>query len=133
MISYRTVGDILERLEELHGMPVQVEGVLTTSRSGVGGGYELLQYPGTERPKLSDPQQFKLWLEFGTGSIKPNNTVLTRWIDKRVRVHGIACRPKCLLNPAVECSMSDPSCWQAHLEVYSVQRVTSEQRRQRGA
>jgi hypothetical protein len=127
------VSDVLERLEDLHGTAVQVEGVLTTSRSGTGGGYELLHYPGAERQELNDPQQFKLWLEFGTGSIKPNNTVLTRWIGKRVRVHGIACRPKYLLNPSVECSMSDPSCWQAHLEVYSVQRVTSEQRRQRGA
>lgn len=65
-------------------------------------------------------------------AIQPNRLVLAKWIGKRVRVHGVAYCAKHLRNPEAECFMPDPTCWRAHLEVYSVQRVTTEQRKQRG-
>ena len=138
MSSYLSVNDTLRKLEELCGLPVQVEGILTASYNGTIRGYALLHFPSVERRAFNDEssqvQQVSLWLEFGVGSVQPNRPVLARWLGKRVRVHGIAQGPKYLRSPEVECAMSsDPSCWQAHLEVYSVQRITSEQRKQHGA
>lgn len=136
MTSCRSVNDTLAKLDELSGSAVQVEGILTTSSIGSMDGYELSHYPSAERQisHNGDPSnQSGLWLEFGTGSIQPDHSVLTKWVGKRVRVHGVAQRAKYLQVPGEPHAMSDHSCWQAHLEVYSVQRVTSEQRRQHSA
>lgn len=136
MTSYRSVDDTLVQLDELNGSAVQVEGILTTLSNGSVHGYELAHYPRAERQIAHNgglSYKSGLWLEFGAGSIQPNRSVLTRWVGKRVRVHGVAHRAKYLEASGEPQAMSDPSCWQAHLEVYSVQRVTSEQRGQHRA
>jgi hypothetical protein len=135
MLTCRSVNETLTQLDELHGMPVEVEGVLDTWSEGTINGYELLHYPKVERRTGADKDpthQSSLWLHFGIGSIQPNRSVLARWVGKRVRVHGIVYCAKSL-NREFE-ALSDPlSIWPVHLEVYSVQRVTSDQRKEDGA
>ena len=49
MTNYRSVNETLNQPEELHGMPVGVEGVLGTWAEGTMNGYELLHYLKVER------------------------------------------------------------------------------------
>lgn len=132
METYCSVNDTLEKIEELDGVAVQVEGILTELFNGSADGYQLLHYPAAERHAATAGRVLHhvgLWLEFGNGSIQPNRAVLSRWLGKRVRVHAVAhCAKFDQAHDAFH-SMADPSCWQPHLEVYSIQRVTSEQRK----
>ena len=126
MTSYCSVNDALERLDELLRFPLEVEGILEAANP-LESGYELLHYPAAERAggASKDPaHRSSIWLHFGAGSIQPNHGVLAKWIGKRVRVHGVVNGP-----PAFT-ALSDPlGAWPAHIEVYSVQRTTSQQRR----
>jgi hypothetical protein len=131
MTQHESVNDCLDRLADMLGAPVEVEGVLNTTFAGHLGRHEswLLHYPKAERrpnaASNASAQHSRLLLEFGDGSIRPNLEALTRWEDKRVRVHGIV-RP-----PKIPMALSDASsAYCIHLEVYSIQRVTSEQRRE---
>ena len=133
MTSNRSVNEALDQIESLHGLPVQVEGVLEASNDGAHEGYELLHYPKTERRTEDSRASVGLWLQFGLGSIQPNRPVLSKWLGKRVRVQGIAYGAECTREPHRAGALSDPLFWRAYLEVYSVQRVTSEERKQRGA
>lgn len=131
MTHHKSVNDCLDHLADMVGTPLEVEGVLTSTLAGDLRGHEhwLLHYPKAERRSdaagTPSAQQSRLLLEFGDGSIRPNPDALARWEDKRVRVHGI-------VRPAkTPMALSDPSsAYYIHLEVYSVQRVTSEQRRE---
>jgi hypothetical protein len=131
MTQHTSVNDCLDRLDGLLDTPLEVEGVLNTTFAGHLDRHEywLLHYPRAERrPDVhGDPSALgsRLLLEFGDGSIRPNLKAMARWEDKRVRVHGI-------VRPAkTPTSMSDPSsAYYTHLEVYSIQRLTSEQRRE---
>ena len=131
MTHHKSVNDCLDRLAEMVGTPLEVEGVLTSTPASDLRGHEywLSHYPKAERrpeaPGNSSAQGSRLLLEFGDGSIRPNPEALARWGDKRVRVHGI-------VRPAkTPMALSDgSSAYCIHLAVYSVQRVTSEQRRE---
>lgn len=68
-----------------------------------------------------------MYLHFGVGSIQPNTVALAKWVGKRVRVHGIIYSAKARGREFDV--LSDPLCvWPVQIEVYSVQRVTSDQR-----
>jgi hypothetical protein len=133
MTSHCTVNDTLARLDELSGQPLEVEGVLGSSLDdGLGGRhYWLLHYPKAERApegrSLPAPSAGGLWLAFGDGSLRPNATALARWEGKRVRIHGIAWTPR---TSAPAGGLDDRAAYHPHLEVYSIQRVTSQQRRE---
>lgn len=132
--GFRTVNDVLDQAIELNGQPVEVEGILTVQPEG----YHLLHFPKSERrdDRTDDGPIYRssLWLATGSGSLQQNHSVLGRWCGKRVRVHGI-----------VHSSLSQPSqtfhghggygpfgFWPAQVMPYSVQRVTSGQRRESG-
>jgi hypothetical protein len=131
MTQHKSVNDCIDGLADMPGSPVEVEGVLNTTVAGHLGTREhwLLHYPKAERrPDASgnpSAPRSRLLLEFGDGSIRPNLEALARWKDKRVRVHGI-------VRPAkTPMALSDASsAYYTHLEVYSIQRVTSNQRRE---
>lgn len=131
MTQHTSVNDVLDHVAEMLGAPAEVEGVLNASFAGHLGTHEywLLHYPKTERRSEGghgqSEKQSRLLLEFGDGSIRPNSAALARWEGKRVRVHGI-------LRPAkTPAALSDvSSAYYSHLEVHSLQRVTSEQRRE---
>lgn len=132
MTQHKTVNDTVDHIDQLCGSPLEVEGVLKASPGGVGEReYWLLHYPKAERRSAGNVRQTAqlsgLLLDFGDGSIRPNPVALARWEGKRIRVHGIVW-------PAKTSSSSDfyegSVAYYPHIEVYSVQRVTSEQRRE---
>jgi hypothetical protein len=140
MTQHRSVNETLDGIATLHSQPVEVEGILDASFEGSREGYELLHYPKVERREEGVEGglacHWSLWLEFGHGSIQPNRLVLDRWKGKRVRVHGVVHASKTLQASwtAVDPLSIDPwGIWRAHLEVHSIQRVTSGQRRESGA
>jgi hypothetical protein len=133
MTQHRTVNQTLDQLEELHGQPVEIEGILGIKPEG----YELLHYPKAERRPDNGNEgpihESSLWLAFGSGSIKPNPSVLSRWEGKRVRIHGVVYSAKSL--PVVKGfeghgGFGPWGFWRAQVEPYSIQRVTSEQRKE---
>lgn len=132
MSQHISVNDTLDRISELAGSPVEVEGVLDSSFDGCLGRseYWLLHYPKAERrTAATTPQSVqpsRLWLAFGDGSLRPNPVALTRWNGKRVRVQGIAWPAR----TASEDLFAGNSVYYAHLEVYSIQRLASEQRKE---
>jgi hypothetical protein len=127
MSTFRSVNQAISQLDELRGQPVELEGVLEAAGL-MPIGYELLHYPAAERATGTNKDarhRSSIWLHFGTGSVQPNRTALARWCGKRVRVHGI------VYSAPEFTALSDPlGSWPAHIEVYSVQRVTKDQRRQ---
>lgn len=132
MAQPRSVNDTLDRIDELRGHAVEVEGVLDVVFVPHLGLHEygLLHYPAAERGRASGPARGeRLFLEFGTGSIRPNEVALARWEGKRVRVHGVAWPPEV----SIVAGLSDAAgAYSPRLDVYSIQRVTSGQRRERG-
>jgi hypothetical protein len=140
MTQHRSINETLDLIAKLDGQAVEVEGILGVSFDGMRQGYELLHYPKAERrdDRCEDGQIHlaSLWLEFGDGSIRPNGAVLARWAGKRVRVHGVVNADKsACAHPAFDGGTGvDPwGILRAHIEVYSIQRVTSEQRKESGA
>lgn len=129
MKAHRSVHDVLDSLAALDGQAVEIEGVLGTETEG----YEVLHYPKSQRraATAADGPIYlsSLWLEFGTGSIQPNRQALKRWDGKRVRVHGIVHAPEARPATAFGKGGFGPyGFWPAAIEVYSIQRATSEQR-----
>ncbi len=129
MAVHRTVHEVLDSLPKLEGQPVELEGVLGAEPEG----YEVLHYPKAERRANSLDEgpilRSSIWLEFGIGSIQPNRQVLNRWQGKRVRIHGIVHSPE--PRPATvfgKGGFGPSGFWPAAVEVYSIQRVTAEQR-----
>lgn len=134
MTSPRSVNEVLDQLETEHAAPVWIEGILEALNDGTNDGYELLHYPKAERrTDGSSRGPIGLWLHFGAGSIQPNRLVLSKWLGKRVRVRGIVRCAGGTRESHTPGALSDPLYWRPHLEVYSVQRVTSEERKQGGA
>jgi hypothetical protein len=120
----------LERLAELNGMPAELEGIL----EGDGGGYLLLHYPKAERKAVHTDGRLTyqpgVLLEFGDGSMQPNHSALSRWLGKRVRVHGLI---RTRLLPKEFAAMDIfGALWPASIAPYSIQRLTAEERRQHG-
>ena len=132
---HSSVNQLLDDTPSSDGRPVQVEGVLGAQPEG----YELLHYPKAERranDEVDGPiYRSSVWLSFGNGSIQPNVTALSRWLGKRVRVHGVLMTTA---NPSPSREFHHHGgfgpygFWLAALEVYSIQRLTSEERRENG-
>lgn len=125
MTAHLSVNAVLDRIGELDGQPVEIEGVL--GPPAFDGDYELLHYPKAERRDANA----SFLLMFGHGSIQPNRLTLARWVGKRVRVHGVAYSGDD--QAGRESERFD--AWfefRPHVEVYSIQRVTSEQRKENG-
>jgi hypothetical protein len=121
------VNQVLDRLTELNGMPVEIEGILERGY----GGYSIAHYPkaqGRDR-HIDGAMTYKANIEvrFGEGSIQPTITVLARWLWKRVRIHG---QIQVNLLPqhyaTVDSFANFSPAW---IEPYSIQRVTADQRR----
>jgi hypothetical protein len=135
MKSHHTVNEVLEQLVALEGKPVQLEGILELHEEG----YALKHYPKAERlseyVEEGNSYQSGVWVEFGNGSIQPNDTVLGGWQGKRVRVHGVihslASLPS--IGAVGKGGFGPWGVWPATIEPSSVQRVTAEERRENGA
>ncbi len=133
MTNPLTINQVFERLAELDGQPVALEGILMADD---GGGYELLHYPSADRvlTYLEGETAYRaaICLGFGTGSVQPNRKVLTRWSGKRVRVHGVLHSVLALPDIAALGKGFGPwGFWPVELEAYTVQRVTADERRER--
>jgi hypothetical protein len=120
------INNALDRLAELDGMPVELEGVLAMEAEG----YQLLHYPkGERRADYSDGHRSyppTVLLAFGNGSLQPNRDALSRWLGKRVRVHGLlrsTLLPRSYENIDVLGLVTPVS-----IEPYSIQRLTAGER-----
>jgi hypothetical protein len=122
-----SINNALDKLVELDGMPVELEGVLAVEAEG----YQLLHYPKAERrPDYTDGHRSyppTVLLAFGTGSLQPNREALSRWLGKRVRVHGILRSTR--LPRSYEKMDVFGLVTPASIEPYSIQRLTAEERR----
>jgi hypothetical protein len=129
MTNPLSVNEALDRITELNGMPVELEGILAVEPEG----YHLLHYPNAERkPDHVDLSQRRyphsVILAFGSGSLQPNQIALQRWIGKRVRVHGVLHSTP--LPKGDEETVLMGLYTPARIEPYSVQRLTAEERRE---
>lgn len=135
MKSCRSVNQILDQLASHDGQATQLEGVLEVHEEG----YAIKHYPNAERRSehVEEGHAYRsgVWLEFGNGSIRPNEKVLERWHGKRVRVYGIIRTISSL--PAIgmvgKGGFGPWGFWPASIEPASVQRVTAPERREDGA
>lgn len=84
-----SVNELVDRISELHGTPVEVIGLLSFEFED----QSLWHFPKAERRPApeSGPAFYSssVWIAFGGGSIQPNKTALTRWNGKHVYVSGI--------------------------------------------
>jgi hypothetical protein len=132
MTNPLAVNDALDRIAELDGTPIELEGILGVEPEG----YHLLHYPKVERkPDYLDVSGRSyppsVILAFGNGSLQPNVDTLSRWIGKRVRVHGVLHSTP--LPRGDEQTILTGLVTPARIEPYSVQRLTSDERRGHGA
>jgi len=112
------VNRVVDRIHDLHGKPVEVIGLLTFEFENTS----IDHFPKTERRDITeevDPPlyQSSVWLAFGTGSMRPNEQVLSRWNGKRVRITGIAYGPR---GPG---GCGHFGGWACEIEPYSIERV----------
>jgi hypothetical protein len=125
------INHALDRLAELDGMPIELEGILAAEPEG----YQLLHYPKSERrPAYKDGGRSYppiVVLTFGNGGMQPNESALTRWLGKRVRIHGVL--HSTLLPRSYENMDVFGLVTPASIRPYSIQRLTAEERRENGA
>ena len=133
MTNPLTINQVFAQLAALEGQPVELEAVLVDTD---GDGFELLHYPAAERVRefVDDDREYpaSILLGFGNGSLRPNVHALRRWSGKRVRVHGVI-HSVLALPPVSGLSkggFGPWGLWPAEVEVYSVQRVTADERRE---
>lgn len=112
-----TVNELIDRIDEFNGKPVEVMGLLTFEFEDTS----LNHFPKSERRDVTAEADLpfyrsSVWLAFGGGSIRPNEQVLTQWHGKRVRVTGIAYRPH-----VGGCGHFGG--WGCEIEPYSIERV----------
>ena len=133
MTNTLTINQVFERLAELDGQPLELEGVLTADDSG---GYELLHYPNSDRISCfvdaGIEYRRSIWLGFGNGSLQPNKDALQRWSGKRVRVHGVMRSISALpiIGSLGKGGFGPWGLWPAEVEAYILQRVTAHERRE---
>jgi hypothetical protein len=110
-----SVNDAIERLSSLAGKPVEVHGLLAFGLEEVA----IWHFPKVERRSLASSERYpsSLWIEFGNGSIRPNEVALERWNGKRVTVSGILRAA----DAAVGCGHF--GMWPGEIEVYSIRRI----------
>jgi len=112
-----TVNELIDRLSNLHGKPVEVIGLLSFETENNA----LWHFPKGERRGVSesDPPVYlsSVWIAFGNGSIQPNEKKLSQWNGKRVSVSGIVYRPR---YPG---GCGHFGGWACEIEPYSIQRV----------
>jgi hypothetical protein len=117
----------LDQIAELDGQPVELEGILQQQSDG----YYLTHYPSADRRSeyTSGNRDYPpaIVLAFGSGSVRPNQSTLSRWIGRRVRVHGVI---RSTLLPHEDNTDYFGLIAPASIEPYSVQRLTAEERRE---
>ena len=117
MATELSVNELIDRLAELHGKPVEVIGLLSFGMEDIS----LRHFPKAERRResLSGHAVYpsSVWIAFGAGSIQPNPTKLTQWNGKRVHVSGI------VYGPRGPCGCGHLGGWECEIEPYSIQRI----------
>jgi hypothetical protein len=113
-----SVNEVIDRLPELDGQPVEVTGLLTFEFENTSLGH----FPKAERREITEEveppyYQSSVWLSFGSGSVQPNETVLSRCAGKRVLVIGV------LRGPSGPFGCGHFSGWGCEIEPYSIERV----------
>lgn len=113
-----SVNELVDRIQNLHGQPVEVVGLLTFEFEHTS----IDHFPRAERREITDDidaplYQSSAWLAFGSGSMRANERVLSRWNGKRVRVTGIAYGPR---GPG---GCGHFGGWACEIEPYSIERV----------
>lgn len=113
-----SVNELIDRLPELDGLPVEVTGLLTFEFENVS----IDHFPKAERREITegtDPPYYQssVWLALGSGSLRPNEKVLSRWVGKRVRVRGVVRGPR---GPG---GCGHFGGWGCEIEAYAIERV----------
>lgn len=113
-----SVNELIDRFPELDGQPVEVTGLLTFEFENTSIGH----FPKAEHREIAeevDPPYYQssVWLTFGSGSIQPNEVVLSKWTGKRVLVTGV------LRGPSGPYGCGHFGAWGCEIEAYSVVRV----------
>ena len=111
------VNQAIDRIAELAGSPVAIDGLLSFEFENMS----LEHLPkGERRDDLSHGYASSVWLAFSGGSMEPNETLLRRWSGKRVRVTGI------LHAPGPDGGCGHMSMWRAEVQPYSIERVNAQ-------
>lgn len=118
-MDYETlsVNELVDRISEFHTKPVAVVGLLTFDFED----QSISHFPKAEQREPGHGSGLALypssvWLAFGgTGSLRPNERVLSRWNRKRVRVLEL---------PMAACTRS-PATWDADIWEDGLARSTS--------
>ena len=118
MSTLLSVNEVIDRADELDGKPVEVMGLLTFEFED----HSLDHFPKAERREITeavDPPYYQssIWVAFSTGSIQPNEEVLTRWTGKRVRISGVIRTPK---GPG---GFGHFGGWGCEIEAYTIERL----------
>lgn len=113
-----SVNELIDRTSELDGKPVEVAGLLVFEFENTS----LEHFPKAERREITDDieaphYQSSVWLAFGSGSIQPNERVISRWVGKRVRVSGVVRGP----NGLGGCGHFGG--WGCEIEPYTIERM----------
>ena len=118
MSNALSVNEVVDRLEELDGKPVEIVGLLRFEFEN----HSLCHFPKAERREINDAvdppyDQSSIWIAFGTGSIQPNQEVLMRWTGMPVRIAGVVRAPK---GP---CGCGHLGGWGCEIEAYTIDRL----------
>lgn len=124
-MDYETlsVNELVDRISVFHTKPVAVVGLLTFDFED----QSISHFPKAEQREPGHGSGLALypssvWLAFGgTGSLRPNERVLSRWNRKRVRVLGIA-------HGSLHAESGYMGCghmggWPCEIDVYSIERM----------
>jgi hypothetical protein len=131
MARLLTVNESLDRIVELDGAPVELEGMLGVQPEG----YFLGHYPPSARKSdyVIANRRYPpfIILAFGNGSLQPNRDALERWIGQPVRVDGVLhSTPLPRADDPVEyLGLVTPG----RITPYSIRRLTKVERRQNDA
>jgi len=118
MSNLLSVNDVIDRAVELDGKPVEIVGLLSFEFEN----HSLNHFPKAERREITeatDPPYYQssLWITFGTGSVEPDQKVLTRCTGKRVRISGVVRTPR----GAFGCGHFGG--WACEVEAYTIEHL----------
>ena len=118
MSNFLSVNDAIDRAGELNGKPVEIVSLLTFEFENQSLGH----FPKAGRREITEATdlpyyQSSVWITFGSGSIQPNQEVLTRWVGKRVRISGI------LHTSHGPCGCGHFGGWGCEVEAYRIERL----------
>jgi hypothetical protein len=117
-VNKLSVNELIDRRDELDGKPVEVCGLLTFEFENTS----IQHFPKAEQRQPDADTALpccpsSVWLAFGSGSIRPNDDVLSRWNGKRVRITGV------VRNAREPIGCGHFSAWNCEIQPFTIERM----------